>query len=356
MQNVLSLLMYLLLACLSAFIASLADKKNKKLIIVIPVIILSIISGFRAESVGVDTHTYQVAIYTYLHKGAIYVDHEFLFYEISAFILRIFGSQSAVLLAWSILTISLFFSAIWENRSYIKVSAAVFLFVVFYYGGTMNGIRQFISISVVIWSSKFLKRRHYLKFILAVAFASLFHRSALIALICPFVAIGKREAYTPKELFICTISIIGGIAAVALIFQGYWTDSSESRQMDIGFMMSIRLGIYLLTYAIYRKARKHSPPVVKQDCTPEMSEYAFFDIVFLLALMGHLLALGSAYIKFASRAGYYFRTFEILAYGFFFQSEAVDVPIKTILFLLLALLGVYSLWNYNGIIPYLVVS
>ena len=90
-------------------------------------------------------------------------------------------------------------------RVYRKYSAryvvCFFLFIAStdYISWMFNGIRQFVAVTVTLLAFDFILKRKYIKAILIIIIASLFHQSAL--LVIPFVFIVQGRAWNKKTLF-----------------------------------------------------------------------------------------------------------------------------------------------------------
>lgn len=71
---------------------------------------------------------------------------------------------------------------------------------------SMNGIRQFLASAIVFAATKYLFEGSWRKYFLVVAFASLFHGSALILI--PIYFIVRRKAWTSSTFVLLTLAVI----------------------------------------------------------------------------------------------------------------------------------------------------
>lgn len=94
---------------------------------------------------------------------------------------------------------------------------AMFLFVAStdIYSWMFNGIRQFTAVTIIFAASGWLFRKKLIRFSIAVAFASLFHQSALLMIPIAFIVQGK--AWNWKTLVVIFFSVL------AIAFVGTFT-------------------------------------------------------------------------------------------------------------------------------------
>lgn len=140
------------------------------------ILIISIIVGFRYD-VGADWYSY-VSYF----KGQKSISHMEIGYKFLNSSIYDFGGNFTHLFF-----IVSFFSWVFIYKSIpvrLLPIGILFYFTDHHFFMSMNVIRQFLAISIVLYSYKYLLNEKY-KFVLFILLASLFHRSAL--LILPFV-------------------------------------------------------------------------------------------------------------------------------------------------------------------------
>lgn len=107
-------------------------------------------------------------------------------------------------------------------KTYRKYSVdywfSIFVFVAStdIYSWMYNGIRQFMAVTIIFAASDWIFGRKYFRAILAILFASLFHRSALLMI--PVIFIVQGKPWNWKTLFV----IFG--AVLVMNFSGLFTD------------------------------------------------------------------------------------------------------------------------------------
>lgn len=111
-----------------------------------------------------------------------------------------------------------------------------FIFVDEYFFWSMNGIRQFVSISVFVYSVRFIHARNFKLYVFYIVLAALFHTSALILFILYFIPWDR--VYKPKIWFVLfTVSLF--LANTPIIL-----NSIESALMNLGNSIPV-LSVYL---------------------------------------------------------------------------------------------------------------
>ena len=72
----------------------------------------------------------------------------------------------------------------------------IFSYLLLTYNMTFNIIRQSISIFIILYSYKFIETKNYLKYIIGVIVATMFHTSALICALFPMIKIISNRKHT----------------------------------------------------------------------------------------------------------------------------------------------------------------
>ena len=69
-----------------------------------------------------------------------------------------------------------------------------------------NGMRQFVAVTITLLAFEFILEKKYVKAILVILFASLFHQSALIVI--PFIFIVQGKAWNKRTMLFLVLSLI----------------------------------------------------------------------------------------------------------------------------------------------------
>lgn len=172
-------------------------------------IIFTLVAAMR-YGVGTDYLATYVPVFNWLKNG-LYYNYEYLFLHLNKFIIRFNGNALILLSLCSIFTIPSFFKFIKKNLPEKYWFLGVFLFIgtTIYYA-TMNVVRQYIAIAILLYAFEFLKENKIFKYILLNIVAILFHYTSMIN----FVFLAIYLLYKNKKINYLLI----GIYVFSLIF------------------------------------------------------------------------------------------------------------------------------------------
>lgn len=191
------------------FGAKLQRKKYKKLYLSLCFFQMFLIQSLRASYVGSDTIQY-IDIFNLFSDNSVYA-YMLTHYEpgVQALIKVLYsaGLNAQFLLASMSAIIMIGFALyIYHNSDNILIST--FLFASMFYPNSFNVSRQYIAMSIALNFFYFLNKREYVKGILLVLFASLFHTSALLFLIPICVTMINGVNITKKALIFFSIFVV----------------------------------------------------------------------------------------------------------------------------------------------------
>lgn len=180
----------------------------------IALIAISFVVGFRYY-VGNDWEGYR-AFFEYLKIGNIVYNVEVGFLLLNEIIVFIGGSYEWMFFVSAFIAWLFIFKSI-DNK--LLPLLLFFLFVDEYFFWSMNGVRQFIAISIFIYSTQFIISNKIYFYIFFIIIASLFHLSALLLIPLYFLPYGKldnREFWL--FLFLITL-LIGNIPTITKLIE-----------------------------------------------------------------------------------------------------------------------------------------
>ena len=156
------------------------DKKRFKCFTFLEVV-FTLISAIR-YGVGTDYIPTYCRVF-YLLKDKIAYNYEFLFLVLNKAIIKLHGTPVILLSLCALFTIPLFFRFIRNNlpKKYWFLGIYLFIGTTIYYA-TMNVVRQYIAIAILLYAFDYLKQKKILKYVILNIIASLFHLSSLINL------------------------------------------------------------------------------------------------------------------------------------------------------------------------------
>ena len=204
------MIVYWFIICLIFFIYIMFKryhKENSVAFCVIIFFILTIISGCRASTVGTDTHAYLNLFLINNDLLSGFANQEILFEFLCKFIgLFTTNAQWLLIVCSAITNFGVLYFAYFNSKN---VTLSIFLYIsLYFYFFSMNGVRQFVAIGIVLIASEFAKRRKIIPFIVLILLAIGFHSTAIFALILWFVFDKKLSK---KMIFFIAILLVGGV-------------------------------------------------------------------------------------------------------------------------------------------------
>lgn len=139
--------------------------------------------------VGNDYYRYEEYFRLMMIEGSDGVPTEIGFNLLCKGLQHIFGEGVYLLIfaVFAAITILFFLKGIYDTS--VEFGFSFFLFMTFgYYFNSMNTIRYYVALSIVVYAVKYVLRKEYTKFILLILLASTFHKSVLIVIPVYFLA------------------------------------------------------------------------------------------------------------------------------------------------------------------------
>lgn len=329
------------------------EKSNFGLQHIIGLIIISFIVGFRYE-VGVDWEGYRNVFQRISNQSLIFSEQymEFGYFYINKFI-SILGLSyewmffSAALISWYFIFKSL--------PTQLLPLLVFFLFVDEYFFWSLNGVRQFIAISIWMFASKYIIDKSLIKYLVYLFVASLFHKSVLLLLPMYFIPFNRiSNKYFWIAAFIITLIIgsssffidytktiitnlgekFGTIGQYVRYIDSNKFVINEKVQPGLGYLFKIVLNLIIILL---------SGRVIKQY--PQTTMY------FVLFFIGTILFNLSYNVQLLGRINNYFLIFRsvILAISvyYFWQTPKFRLPVIALftLYLFLFIVAIYNSSN-----------
>ncbi|WP_381426383.1 EpsG family protein [Sporosarcina thermotolerans] len=182
--------MNLVMIFLWALFITTTIKKNKDLIFIILISTqLILLSLLRDLNVGADTavyvnrfHIIAQTAWERIFQLSDIVDFEIGFIILNKLIGIVWENESFFLAVTSSIIILSISKYIYKNSKIVWLSFVIFIAFGFW-GMSLNTLRQFIAIALILPSIKYIKSRDLIKFVIHILIASFFHISALSFLI-----------------------------------------------------------------------------------------------------------------------------------------------------------------------------
>lgn len=272
-------------------------------------LILTIIVGFRYK-VGVDWEGYVTDFISIKNRPNLEFSdqyNEFAFFYINKFIAAFGLSFEWMFLTLALITWYFFFKSV---PSFLLPLLILFLFVDEYFFWGMNGVRQFVAMSIWLVAIRDIIHKSLIKYILLLFIASLFHRSVLFLLpfyFIPYLKLNKKMLWI--SLFIASIvigssNVFVNMVETIIIWLGQkieiiglylrYIESNrfvinEETQVGLGFLFKIIVNLFIIS--ISGKVLKDHPKAT---------------VYFILFFIGAILFNLSYNIQLLGRINNYF--------------------------------------------------
>lgn len=212
---------------------------------------LTIISSIRYD-VGRDYLSYKLR-FNQIASGSIIEDFEPLFSLLNKTISKAGREYPWLFAITSLIFVTLMMVIILRDSAYPELSSYL-LVTTTYYFSAMNGIRQMIGCSIILFSIKYIENRKKIPFIICLLFAMGFHQSCLLFVISYFL---YDKLITKKFVVFSTIiigvssSIIARLINYIVSFTKYnwYLDSAYSESKSGGYI-TFSIGILILVFAL----------------------------------------------------------------------------------------------------------
>lgn len=261
---------------ISEFLGYSKTQKTSKFIFGLAIIIPVIIAGYRF-GVGTDYFSYEKIYYNltnnYLNVFELISNYR---YEpgwilLNVFVKYVFNDVKYVFIVSALLTWSIFFKAIYNQRNYISTSIAVLILLCTLFNISLNTVRQTLALSIIFLSITPLLNRSLFRFIIYVLLASCFHYTSLIFLPVYWIVNSKgqkigllKKSVAPLifVLFIVFIDPILSLVSSFDLFSAYASYDVEGENFSFGALI-LRLPVILIVLLHIRKLRIKSNPITK---------------------------------------------------------------------------------------------
>lgn len=320
------------------------------------VLFLTLIAGLRSVNVGIDTVSY-TKMFNMLAEG--YSDAWFgaerSFLALIRSLQYFSESPTFLFLLFSFITNVLIVFRIWEFREEISLPWAIFYFYACYYFFTFNIVRQMVAVAVVFWGTRYVQKEKYIRYLLVLAVACVFHQSALLGLLYLAADIIWKNKWNWKEKIrkrrIFLIPILCAVAlgaAFVLIKASKYLHYFTNVTINIGVLVPMKLA-FLAAFIVMVKYTSGKWGGREESALPSyinknvVSYYGF----------GLFLSLCGYFYPFMDRIGLYFAIFGCLFVGYVRKKTKNPWLVYTVFTVLLILPFLKDLFaGGQGQLPY----
>ena len=178
--------------------------KRKNIFYILIFIFISFFSSLRLAKEGTDTYVY-LNIFKNIDKYD-FSNIEHGYYLLNRIIYFISDNyQFFLFIVTSIIYLNLY-SFLNRYSKHIRISLLLFI-LLGYFDNSLNLIRQLIAISIVLYSYKYILSRNFIKFLLIIILASLFHKTSFIFIFAYFLYKIPYKRNIWKYYIVCLIPI-----------------------------------------------------------------------------------------------------------------------------------------------------
>lgn len=352
-------LLYYSFCALSVLLAWVAEKRNNRILFVISMLLIAVLAGARARTVGIDTDGY----YTYIDwaERDILKNVEPGFIFLSKHLLRLFGEIEWVIFFYSSLTVLFIFLRFWTLREKASYAIMVFFYLAFYLQLSLNVMRQFFAISIVFLATYLLEKRKYFWYLPFVALAVLFHYTALFGVVIFIIYYWNGTKQGLKKLFL-VLAIIATVP-IAYYYLGslidFYSGYFDEAEVDIGLMIFAKLAILALFIIFNRlyifKGIDTDADLTTGEDSDEVSttvKDTTAKTVVYLYIIGLVLTFLGYIFRYMERVGFVFMIFEPVAIAYMCKRQYKGFfALATIALATFVIITAYTS-NGNGVFPY----
>lgn len=339
-------------------------RKSKILnfISIIGIFMLPCILSYIRYGIGTDYFTYEIiykninaySLWSYLkafnqNDATIY---EIFFYLINRIAFYINNNFKLVLFLCTLITMLFTFLALKNYKTTCNIVLGWFIFMCMFYQQTFNNLRQTIAVMVVLYSFQYLLKKNFIKYIICILIATLFHRSACICIVF-YIFCSENKRFNN----IMWLTLFWGIVAMPILFPIFF---SVGRYIPLlkhffnfyTFINTPHIGLGFLIYII--------PPLLpllffKNQIRDENNYYTILLQIFILSIP---LKFSSYYSLWAGRFADYTLASQIILIPIFIASlknkrNKMIICIYYILWYLFYYVYYYFMLNTGHTVPFI---
>ncbi|WP_010200270.1 EpsG family protein [Bacillus sp. m3-13] len=213
--------------------------------------VLIIVSGLRWQ-VGTDYRQYSIHYTSYVINIWEYIltlnePGIAIIAKVSSWI---FDDYVTMFFLAALITIGLSIRTIAKHSNMLTFSVLLYIFIGAWHG-SFNGVRQYLACAIIFAGHRFIVERKFIKYLIVVLIASLFHMSALALLILYFIPLKKLNL---KEIGLMAIITVIALYSYDTVFQ--FVESVRGRELSTyDYMMRevnlLRVAVQVAPLIIY---------------------------------------------------------------------------------------------------------
>ena len=281
-------------------------------------LLLVLISGLRAYSVGVDTSLYQIGTEYFFRNGEIYWRYSFAYgYGVfTSTVLHIWDDYTVLLVIQALITNGLIAARFWDFRHGASLTFMMLGYLCTAYLMTLCIICQFVAVSIVFYFSRFLERGHPLLYLAGVALATSIHASGIISILAVLPFMLKFRGVSARRGLLQAIGCAALGAGLAFawgsLVDSYSFYNTSARASSVGLMVFVQVFVLIgaLLLAGYFKGAGEGEGTELRSVLMSHAPHSLFQYVVALGLSSSSYVIGNA-----GRISYYYILFGPVVYG-----------------------------------------
>lgn len=304
-------LIIIFLLAVSLLFCWIADKKNNKKLLLVPIIILSLVAGLRSDKIGTDTYGYVYSITHGFPYGYMFPELGFRF--ISNLIYGYTKNYSYVLLFFALVTNSLILIRFWDFREHCSYSYMSFFYIFAFYINTLNIMRQYVALALVFYASRYLEKKKYWIFLIFLLVSINIHSSSILGILFIFVYIWNSLSKKKKILMMFPLVLLGALSVKYTLSFSMEQILNYSNQKNSNFNFTYFYKLIIFALILYLNKAHYRIRILREErvYVPIKIRDKETEIYFA----GLLLSALGMFFLFMSRIGLYYLAFEPVFWG-----------------------------------------
>lgn len=305
----------------------------------------TLLIGFRAKNIGVDTNTYYDHYYKFGRWGCDFVEYGFDWINRYCFSMG-WEANSLFLIMASVTCLFLYLSLErFKSKDYTIVAFFIYLFT---FSFLVNGMRQGVAVAVFLYAYKFIEERQWKCYVISIFFGSLFHASVLLLLPLYFL----NQFHLPGRLYLIfyILSFFGVFIDLSPYlpeielgnrdYSQYTEEISKSSASSLGFIVTTTLNA-IVFYLMLKNKLFEKVPILTNLV---FAAFCLKNLGFSLPIIGRVTIYFSWFV---------FLLYPYIAYScrlYLFRSRTITILLIFLINVVVWLNSLYS--EANKLLPY----
>lgn len=325
-------------------LADRAQKTNNKKLIFWIALLLGLVMGLRKNTVGFDTKNYY-NMFKGIRSIKSAMDQNDPFFYICAYLLmKIKNDAYFPIFVFSMFSNFFVIYRLWDFKDISAYKYSVLRYFTIFYFFSFNCMRQFLSVSIAFYGTRYLDEGNYRKYLIYVFISSLFHLSALVGVMFFLIEFKNwKELDKKQKNFISGFFLLLPIYLFLMLYFSYDRYGRYFKNSTfINFnsnVIKLSLFIVLLFFFLGKK---------------EYAENKRVKSILIYYVIGVFVNLLGTFFQFMERLGYYFYIYCTVYTGVIARYKRYLLLFRVlILFILLRSFILNCNANSMGQVPYL---